>query len=231
MISKYSVFVVGTRRINSIFMLKKFSVPLTSESVTSGQAGGVFRQLFLQCRYLKGFEYIRMCFPPYSPVTGGKLKSPLPPLPFSHTWQTSKQRLEEGQVTYRGGQVDDRRQEERKRLEIRKWEWKQYYNTKSRKSVTNGKGETTDWCDMGAIERRIEKRGETAKIRWEIEWMTGERKQGRRKEAGDEKVRMKEIIRAENLSLTKKTRDYIERCDLLQVSCLFTLQLCQKYTS
>jgi hypothetical protein len=28
---------------------KKFSVPLTSESVTSGQAGGVFRQLFLQC--------------------------------------------------------------------------------------------------------------------------------------------------------------------------------------
>ncbi len=46
MISKYSVFVVGARRINSIFMLKKFSVPLTSESVTSGQAGGVFRQLF-----------------------------------------------------------------------------------------------------------------------------------------------------------------------------------------
>jgi hypothetical protein len=30
-------------------MQKKFSVPLTSESVTSGQAGGVFRQLFLQC--------------------------------------------------------------------------------------------------------------------------------------------------------------------------------------
>ncbi len=29
--------------------LVKFSVPLTSESVTSGQAGGVFRQLFLQC--------------------------------------------------------------------------------------------------------------------------------------------------------------------------------------
>ncbi len=33
-------------------MLKKFSVPLTSESVTSGQAGGVFRQLFLQCAVL-----------------------------------------------------------------------------------------------------------------------------------------------------------------------------------
>jgi hypothetical protein len=49
MISKYSVFVVGTRLIYSIFMLKKFSVPLTSESVTSGQAGGVFRQLFSQC--------------------------------------------------------------------------------------------------------------------------------------------------------------------------------------
>jgi hypothetical protein len=31
-------------------MLEKFSVPLTSESVTSGQADGVFRQLFLQCR-------------------------------------------------------------------------------------------------------------------------------------------------------------------------------------
>ncbi len=49
MISKYSVFFVRTRRINAIFILKKFSVPLTSESVTSGQAGGVFRQLFLQC--------------------------------------------------------------------------------------------------------------------------------------------------------------------------------------
>jgi len=49
MISKYSVFVVGTRQINSIFMSKKFSVLLTSESVTSGQAGGVFRQLFSQC--------------------------------------------------------------------------------------------------------------------------------------------------------------------------------------
>ncbi len=49
MISKYSVFVVGTPRINSIFMSKKFSIPLTSESVTSGQAGGVFRQLLLQC--------------------------------------------------------------------------------------------------------------------------------------------------------------------------------------
>jgi hypothetical protein len=48
MISKYSVFVVGTRRINSTFRSKKFSVPLTSESVTSGQAGGVFRQLFFQ---------------------------------------------------------------------------------------------------------------------------------------------------------------------------------------
>jgi hypothetical protein len=32
-----------------IFMSKKFSIPLTSESVTSGQAGGVFRQLFFQC--------------------------------------------------------------------------------------------------------------------------------------------------------------------------------------
>ncbi len=40
------------RRINAIFMSKKFSVPLTSESVTSGQAGGVFRQLFLQCNLL-----------------------------------------------------------------------------------------------------------------------------------------------------------------------------------
>ncbi len=49
MISKYSVFVVGTRRINSTFRSIKFSVPLTSESVTSGQAGGVFRQLFFQC--------------------------------------------------------------------------------------------------------------------------------------------------------------------------------------
>jgi hypothetical protein len=49
MISKYSVFVVGTHLINSIFMSKKFSVSLTSESVTYGQAGGVFRQLFLQC--------------------------------------------------------------------------------------------------------------------------------------------------------------------------------------
>ncbi len=46
MISKYSVFFVGTRRINAIFMSKKFSVPLTRESVTSGQAGGVFCQLF-----------------------------------------------------------------------------------------------------------------------------------------------------------------------------------------
>jgi hypothetical protein len=45
-ISKYSVFVVGTRQINSVFMLKKFSVPLTSESVTSGQAGRVFHQFF-----------------------------------------------------------------------------------------------------------------------------------------------------------------------------------------
>ncbi len=49
MSSKYSVLVVGTCRINSIFKSKKFSAPLTSESVTSGQAGGVFRQLFLQC--------------------------------------------------------------------------------------------------------------------------------------------------------------------------------------
>jgi len=49
LISKYSVIIVGTRRINLIYMLEKFSVPLTSESVTSGQADGVFRQLFLQC--------------------------------------------------------------------------------------------------------------------------------------------------------------------------------------
>ncbi len=41
--------VIGTRRINLIFMSKRFSIPLTSESVTSGQAGVVFRQLFLQC--------------------------------------------------------------------------------------------------------------------------------------------------------------------------------------
>ena len=40
---EYSVIIVGTRRINLIYMLKKFSVPLTSES---GQADGVFRQLF-----------------------------------------------------------------------------------------------------------------------------------------------------------------------------------------
>jgi hypothetical protein len=45
-ISKYSVSIVGTRQINLIFMSKQFSVTLTSESVTSGQAGGVFRQLF-----------------------------------------------------------------------------------------------------------------------------------------------------------------------------------------
>ncbi len=32
-----------------MFMSKKFSVPLTNESIKSGQAGGVFRQLFLQC--------------------------------------------------------------------------------------------------------------------------------------------------------------------------------------
>ncbi len=45
------------------------------------------------------------------------------------------------------------------------------------------------------------------------------RKEERKKErAGGEKVRMKEKIRAEDLSLTEKTRDYIERCDLLQVS-------------
>jgi hypothetical protein len=49
LISKYSVIIVGTRRINLIYMLEKISVPLTSESVTSGQADGVFRQLFLQC--------------------------------------------------------------------------------------------------------------------------------------------------------------------------------------
>jgi hypothetical protein len=34
-------------------MSKKFSVPLTSESVTSGQAGGVFRQFFLQCMFAR----------------------------------------------------------------------------------------------------------------------------------------------------------------------------------
>jgi hypothetical protein len=58
MISKYSVFFVETRRINAIFMSKKFSVPLTSESVTSGQAGGVFRQLFLQWRKSVGAAII-----------------------------------------------------------------------------------------------------------------------------------------------------------------------------
>ncbi len=38
------------------FMSKKFSVPLTSESVTSGQAGGVFRQLFFQWRVEFGYK-------------------------------------------------------------------------------------------------------------------------------------------------------------------------------
>ncbi len=54
----YCVFVVGTRRINLIFMSKKFSVPLTSESVTSGQAGGVFRQLFYSVHSLYGVGVI-----------------------------------------------------------------------------------------------------------------------------------------------------------------------------
>ncbi len=49
LILKYSVIIVGTRQNNLIYMLKKFSIPLTSESVTSGQADGVFCQLFLQC--------------------------------------------------------------------------------------------------------------------------------------------------------------------------------------
>jgi hypothetical protein len=38
-------------------MSKKFSVPLTSESVTSGQAGGVFRQLFFQCGLKSSIRY------------------------------------------------------------------------------------------------------------------------------------------------------------------------------
>ena len=46
LISKYLVFIVGTRRINSIFISKKFSVPLTSESVTPGQAGWSFPSTF-----------------------------------------------------------------------------------------------------------------------------------------------------------------------------------------
>jgi hypothetical protein len=51
LISKYSVIIVRARRINLISMLKKFSVPLMLESVTSDQADGVFHQLFLQCSY------------------------------------------------------------------------------------------------------------------------------------------------------------------------------------
>ncbi len=68
LISKYSVITVRTRQINcrKIPLISKYSdiiigitcsacwkkcsVPLTSESVTSGQVGGVFCQLFLQCR-------------------------------------------------------------------------------------------------------------------------------------------------------------------------------------
>jgi hypothetical protein len=63
LISKYSVVIVGTRRINLIFMSKKFSVALTSESVTSGQAGGVFRQLFLQCMVLAQKRWGSGAFP------------------------------------------------------------------------------------------------------------------------------------------------------------------------
>ncbi len=57
LILKYSVFIVGTRQINSIFMSKKFSIPLTSESVKSGQADEVFHQLFLQCTECTAMEY------------------------------------------------------------------------------------------------------------------------------------------------------------------------------
>ncbi len=39
---------ISSHRINLICMLKKGSVPLILESVTSGQADGGFRQLFLQ---------------------------------------------------------------------------------------------------------------------------------------------------------------------------------------
>ncbi len=46
LILKYSVLIIGTCQINLIFMSKKFSAPLTSESITSAQAGGVFRQVF-----------------------------------------------------------------------------------------------------------------------------------------------------------------------------------------
>jgi len=48
--SEFSVFIVENRRIYSIPVAKKFSVTLTSESVTSVQVGGVFRQFFFQCR-------------------------------------------------------------------------------------------------------------------------------------------------------------------------------------
>jgi hypothetical protein len=41
---KYSIFILGTHGSLNL-QVEKFSVPLTSESVTSGQAGGVFRQL------------------------------------------------------------------------------------------------------------------------------------------------------------------------------------------
>jgi hypothetical protein len=49
LILKYSFIIVGTRQNNLIYMLKKISIPLTSASVTSGQADRVFCQLFLQC--------------------------------------------------------------------------------------------------------------------------------------------------------------------------------------
>ncbi len=47
LISKYSVIIARTHRINLICMLKKEFRP--TDTVTLGQAGGVFRQLFLQC--------------------------------------------------------------------------------------------------------------------------------------------------------------------------------------
>jgi hypothetical protein len=47
-------------------MSKKFSVPLTSESVTSDQAGGVFRQLFLQCGWSIFWKTRDIGLPSYS---------------------------------------------------------------------------------------------------------------------------------------------------------------------
>ncbi len=46
-ILKYSVIIIRTRWINLIYMLKKFSVPLILESITSSKSYGVFSQLFL----------------------------------------------------------------------------------------------------------------------------------------------------------------------------------------